>query len=77
MKKILMAAAGLVAISAPALAADMAPAPRPYTKAPVVVAPIFNWTGFYIGGSRAAHPLIARPHRRSPPAREAPFTTGH
>jgi outer membrane immunogenic protein len=50
MKKFLIATAGLVALAAPALAADMAPAP--YTKAPpVMVAPIYNWTGFYIGGN--------------------------
>jgi outer membrane immunogenic protein len=47
MKKFLIAAAGLVALAAPALAADMAPAP--YTKAPPVVAPVYNWTGCYIG----------------------------
>lgn len=33
----------------PAQAADLAP--RPYTKAPPYVpAPIYNWTGFYLGG---------------------------
>jgi outer membrane immunogenic protein len=34
--------------AAPALAADLAA--RPYTKAPPVIAPIYDWTGFYIGG---------------------------
>src|SRR3954467_11473668 len=50
MKKILLATVALVALGAtvPALAADMAA--RPYTKAPVIAAPIYNWTGFYIGG---------------------------
>jgi outer membrane immunogenic protein len=49
MKKFLIAAAGLVALATPALAADMAPAPV-YSKAPaVVVAPVINWTGFYVG----------------------------
>jgi outer membrane immunogenic protein len=49
-KKFVIAAAGLVAVAAPALAADMAPAPRTYTKAPPpVVAAIYDWTGFYIG----------------------------
>jgi outer membrane immunogenic protein len=48
MKKVLLAAAGLVALSiAPALAADL-PA-RTYTKAPAIVAPIYNWGGFYVG----------------------------
>src|SRR5260370_41647173 len=43
---------GLVALgmSAPASAADLAA--RPYTKAPPpMVAPIYDWTGFYIGGN--------------------------
>src|SRR5690349_9228343 len=48
MKKIVLAAAGLVALSiAPAFGADLAA--RPYTKAPPIVAPIYNWGGFYIG----------------------------
>lgn len=47
MKK-LVAALFTVAISAAtASAADMAP--RTYTKAPAVVAPVYNWTGFYVG----------------------------
>jgi outer membrane immunogenic protein len=52
MKKILLATAALVALGAavPALAADL-PA-RTYTKAPPYVpAPIYSWTGFYIGGN--------------------------
>jgi outer membrane immunogenic protein len=49
MKKFLIATAGLVALAAPALAADMAPAP--YTKAPpVMVADVYSWSGCYIGG---------------------------
>jgi outer membrane immunogenic protein len=49
MKKFLIAAAGLVALASPALAADMAPAPV-YTKAPAVMpAPVYNWTGWYVG----------------------------
>ena len=41
MKKFLIAAGGLVALAAPALAADMAPR---YTKAPPPMAvPVFNW----------------------------------
>jgi outer membrane immunogenic protein len=48
MKKLLVAAVGLVASSvAPALAADL-PA-KVYTKAPAIVAPIYNWAGFYVG----------------------------
>jgi outer membrane immunogenic protein len=49
MTKLAWTAAGLLAVlgAAPALAADL-PA-RVYTKAPPVVAPIYNWSGFYIG----------------------------
>ena len=51
MKRFLLGAAALVALAAPAAAADLAA--RPYTKAPAaptVPATIYNWTGFYIGG---------------------------
>jgi outer membrane immunogenic protein len=51
MKTILLGAAALLALAAPAAAADMQP--RTYTKAPPVYTPpqvIYNWTGFYIGG---------------------------
>jgi outer membrane immunogenic protein len=50
LKKVILGAVALVAIGiAPSLAADL-PA-KTYTKAPAVVpAPIYDWTGFYIGG---------------------------
>ncbi len=50
MKKFLLGTVALVAFAAPAAAADLAA--RSYTKAPAYVppAPIYNWTGFYIGG---------------------------
>src|SRR5260370_2071056 len=51
MKTFLPGTVALVALGAtvPALAADL-PA-RTYTKAPLAyAAPIYNWTGFYIGG---------------------------
>jgi outer membrane immunogenic protein len=51
MKKFLLATVGLAALgmAAPAAAAaDLAA--RPYTKAPVVAA-IYDWSGFYIGGN--------------------------
>ena len=50
MKRILLAAAAIVAFAAPAFAADIPP--RTYTKAPAYTAPevVYNWTGFYIGG---------------------------
>ena len=49
MKKFLMGTVGLVAlgIAAPASAADMAA--RPYTKAPPMIAAMYDWSGFYIG----------------------------
>jgi outer membrane immunogenic protein len=52
MKKFLLGTVGLLALgmAAPALAADLAP--RPYTKAPPpIVAPIYDWSGFYIGAN--------------------------
>ena len=50
MKKFLLATVALVALGAtvPALAADLGA--RTYSKAPAYAAPIYNWTGFYIGG---------------------------
>jgi outer membrane immunogenic protein len=51
MKKFLLGTVGLVALSlsAPASAADLAA--RPYTKAPPMIAPVYDWTGFYIGAN--------------------------
>ena len=46
----------LAVLSGAAHAADLSP--RPYTKAPPLAAPIFNWTGFYIGlngGGASSH----------------------
>jgi outer membrane immunogenic protein len=48
MKKILLATSAFAVISASALAADLGP--RGYAKAPIFAAPLYNWTGFYIGG---------------------------
>ena len=50
MNRILLGTAALVALAAPAFAADV-PA-RTYSKAPAYTAPavVYNWTGFYIGG---------------------------
>jgi outer membrane immunogenic protein len=49
MKKFLLGMVGLVAMAAPAAAADLAA--RPYTKAPPMVAAIYDWSGFYIGAN--------------------------
>ena len=48
MKKVLFALTALAALTGSASAADLGA--RPYTKAPVPVAPVYNWTGFYIFG---------------------------
>jgi outer membrane immunogenic protein len=49
MKSLFLGVVGLMAVgaAAPAAAADLAA--RPYTKAPPMVAAIYDWTGFYIG----------------------------
>jgi outer membrane immunogenic protein len=51
MNKLLFGGVAFVALVAgPAMAADMRPAPAPvYTKAPMM-APLYDWTAFYIGG---------------------------
>ena len=48
MKKIALAAAAILLSAGAASAADLAA--RPYTKAPVPMAAVYNWTGFYVGG---------------------------
>src|SRR5581483_5880749 len=52
MKRMLVGVAAASLLSATtALAADL-PARAPvYTKAPVIVEPIYDWTGFYVGGN--------------------------
>jgi outer membrane immunogenic protein len=47
MKKLVLAASILAASTASTFAADLAA--RPYTKAPPVVAAMYDWSGFYIG----------------------------
>src|SRR2546430_15474077 len=49
MNKLLLAAVGVmtVGLSVPASAADLAA--RPYTKAPPMIAAVYDWSGFYIG----------------------------
>ncbi|GLR88055.1 outer membrane protein [Bradyrhizobium iriomotense] len=56
MKKILLAAIGAISMTVSASAADLAA--RPYVKAPVAPAPIYNWAGLYIGlngGGASSH----------------------
>ena len=51
MKRILLATVALAALgtATSASAADLAA--RPYTKAPPMIAAVYDWTGFYIGGN--------------------------
>jgi outer membrane immunogenic protein len=49
MKKFLLGTVALLAFAAPAAAADLAA--RPYTKAPPMIAAIYDWSGFYIGAN--------------------------
>ena len=51
MTKILLVTASLIALgaTAPAVAADLAA--RPYTKAPAMIAAVYDWSGFYIGAN--------------------------
>jgi outer membrane immunogenic protein len=49
MKKIVLTATAFAALAAPAFAADL-PA-RPVKAPPPMLAPIYDWTGFYIGGN--------------------------
>jgi outer membrane immunogenic protein len=51
MKRLLLVAAAATIIAAPAFAADMR---MPVKAPPPVMAPIFTWTGFYIGGNLGA-----------------------
>jgi outer membrane immunogenic protein len=46
MKKFLLGTLGFVAMAAPALAADL-----PVKAPPAPVIPMYNWSGFYIGGN--------------------------
>jgi len=49
MNKLLLVAVGVMTagLSVPASAADLAA--RPYTKAPAMIAAVYDWSGFYIG----------------------------
>lgn len=49
MKKFLLGTVGVMALAAPAAAADL-PA-RTYTKAPAYIAAVYDWSGFYIGAN--------------------------
>jgi outer membrane immunogenic protein len=50
MKRLLLGAASVLALVAPAAAADMRPIAKAPPPAPTPVVQVYNWTGFYIGG---------------------------
>lgn len=49
MKNVILSLLALAITGSGAMAADLAA--RPYTKAPTVTAPVYNWTGCYVGGN--------------------------
>ena len=49
MKKLLLGIVGVIALAAPASAADLAA--RPYVKAPAMIAAVYDWSGLYIGAN--------------------------
>ncbi len=51
MKKILLASAALAVLGSATSASAADLAARPYTKAPPMIAVVYDWTGFYIGGN--------------------------
>ena len=65
-KRIIMLAgvAAAAATAQTALAADL-PAQRAYT-APAVVAPVSNWTGFYVGGGIGYGLMDVESHTNAP-----------
>jgi len=50
MKKLLLVGLAFGALIAPAVAADLPPQAPVFTKAPAPI-PVYNWTGFYVGGN--------------------------
>jgi outer membrane immunogenic protein len=50
-KLVLSTAAASLGLTTIASAADLPLPERTYTKAPAYVAPVYDWTGFYIGGN--------------------------
>ena len=58
MKKLILATV-LAGIATSALAADLGA--RTYSKAPVMVEQVYNWTGFYIGGDIGGANVAGRP----------------
>jgi outer membrane immunogenic protein len=49
MRKFLLSTVALIAVAAPAVAADLAA--RPYNKAPAMIVTVYDWNGFYVGAN--------------------------
>ena len=73
MKKLVIALTALAAFTGSATAADLAA--RPYTKAPPM-APVYNWTGFYIFGGGGYGMFDSNNFTTSFPG-GTPLTIGH
>jgi outer membrane immunogenic protein len=74
MKKLVVTLTAMAAFTGSALAADLGA--RPYTKAPVPVAPAYNWTGFYIFGGGGYGIFDSNTYTTTFPG-GAPLTIGH
>jgi outer membrane immunogenic protein len=76
MKQLFLGTVALTVLATAASAADMAPS---YGKAPAVVAPVYNWTGFYIGlngGAESATTSLDVRTNTTPPSFERRFLSG-
>src|SRR5258708_31417471 len=76
MKRILFTTVslGVLGLMSPALGADL----PTYSKAPVVVSPLYDWSGFYVGAYGGGG--FGNPHLNVPaidPVRLANFTVNH
>lgn len=74
MKKFFVASAIAALTCTAASAADLAA--KPYTKAPVLAAPVYNWTGFYVGGHAGyAWSPVSYNHNETAPVTQEAFST--
>src|SRR6266851_7164462 len=73
MKKLIISLTAVAAFTVSASAADLAA--RPYTKAPMM-APVYNWTGFYIFGGGGYGIFDSNDHTTTFPG-GLPLTIGH
>ncbi len=73
MKKSVLALLTIAALTGSASAADLAP--RPYAKAPpIMAAPVYNWTGFYLFGGAGYGMYTADSHDETYPGTPVAIT---